>query len=80
MSDEQLQALFAGMEHHLDKRADATDQRVAAAEERILADVKDRVQALETKLWSEFWKWARALRHECACSMRSTRLHSNAQR
>src|ERR1035441_2181784 len=49
------------MEHHLDKRADATDQRVAEAEERILADVKDRVQVLETKLLSEFWKWARAV-------------------
>lgn len=62
MSDEQLQALqalFAGMERHLDKRADATDKRVAEAEERILADVKERVQVLETKLLSEFWKWAR---------------------
>ena len=59
MSDDQLQALFAGMERHLDKRADAIEQSVAATEERILADVKDRVQALETKLLSEFWKWAR---------------------
>ena len=49
------------MEHHVDKRADATEQRVAAADERILADVKDRVQVLETKLLSEFWKWARAV-------------------
>src|SRR5438067_2449494 len=53
MTDEQLQYLFAGMERHLDKRADATDQHVAAAEARILADVKDRVQVLETKLLSE---------------------------
>src|ERR1039457_7673662 len=49
------------MEHHVDKRADATEQRVAAADERILAEVKDRVQVLETKLLSEFWKWARAV-------------------
>jgi hypothetical protein len=32
VTDEQLQALFAGIERHLDKRSDATDQRVAAAD------------------------------------------------
>ena len=61
MTDEQLQALFAGIERHLDKRADATDLRVAAAEELVLADVKERIQGLETKLLSEFWKWARGI-------------------
>ena len=35
MTDEQLHTLFAGMEPHLDKRADATDQRMAATGERI---------------------------------------------
>ena len=50
MTDEQLQALFAGMERHLDKRADAIEQRVAASEERIRAEAKETAHALETKL------------------------------
>jgi hypothetical protein len=60
MTDEQLQSLFAGMERHLDKRADEMEQRAAASEERIRAEVKETSHALETKLLSEFWKWARA--------------------
>lgn len=58
-TDAQLQSVLAGIERHLDKRADEIEQRVAASEERIRADVKDRILGLETKLLSEFWKWAR---------------------
>jgi hypothetical protein len=42
MTDEQLQSLFAGMDRHLDKRADAIEQRVA--------EVEVRMTAVETKL------------------------------
>ncbi len=62
MSDEQLQSLFAGMERHLDKRADAIeerlDKRVAASEQRILAEMATRIETLETRLLTEFHKWA----------------------
>ena len=56
MSDEQLQALFAGIERHLDKRADAIEQRVAGAEQRLETRLDAKIEALETKLLSEFWK------------------------
>jgi hypothetical protein len=61
MSDDQLQALFAGMERHLDNRADAIEQGVAAAEQRLEARFDAKIEALETKLLSEFWKWARGI-------------------
>ena len=69
MSGEQLQSLFAGMERHLDKRADVMEERlgkridamgdrVTAVEERLIAEMTARMETLETKLLTEFHKWA----------------------
>jgi hypothetical protein len=55
MTDEQLQSLFAGMERHLDKRADGIEMRVAAVEERISA-VETKLEKAETTLMTEFHK------------------------
>ena len=60
MTDEQLQSLFAGMERHLDTRLDVIQQEAAATEQRIVSDVNAKLEGLETRLLSEFWKWARA--------------------
>jgi hypothetical protein len=57
MTDEQLQSLFAGMQHHLDRRADAIEQRLAAVEERVTA-VETKLEKVATTLFSEFHKWA----------------------
>ena len=61
MSDEQFHTLFAAMERHLDKRADGFEHGVAAAEQRLEARFDAKIEALETKLLSEFWKWARGV-------------------
>jgi hypothetical protein len=53
MSDEQFHTLFAAMERHLDKRADAIEHGVAAAEQRLEARFDAKIEALETKLLSE---------------------------
>ena len=58
MTDEQLQSLFAGMERHLDKRADEIEKRVEASEQRLRDEIKEANHNLETKLITEFWKWA----------------------
>jgi hypothetical protein len=57
MTDEQLQSLFAGMERHIDRRADAIEHRVAVIEQRLDA-LELKVEKVETTLLSEFHKWA----------------------
>lgn len=58
--DDELKDFLEAMQRHLDRRLDDAEQRAIASEKRIRAEVKDGIQALETKLLSEFWKWARA--------------------
>ena len=64
MTDEQLQLLFAAMERHLDKRADAIEGRVGAIEGRVTAieerftALESMVERVETSLLTEFHKWA----------------------
>lgn len=58
MTDEQLQSLFAGMERRLEKRADETDQRIEAKLVAMEARIGARIEGVETKLLTEFQKWA----------------------
>jgi serine/threonine protein kinase HipA of HipAB toxin-antitoxin module len=62
MTDEQLRSLFAGMERHLDQRADAIKERlgkrVDAMGQRMLTGMTARIEALETTLLTEFHKSA----------------------
>src|ERR1700733_11895324 len=61
MTDEQLQGLFAGIERHLDKRADEIEQRVVTSEQYMRGEMKDSIHTLETRLITEFHKWASPL-------------------
>ena len=58
MTDEQLQSLFAGMERHLDKRADEIQQRVTEQVTGLRAEIKAMGEHVETSLLTEFHKWA----------------------
>jgi hypothetical protein len=58
MTDEQLQSLFAGMERHLDKRADEFQQRVTDQVTALRAEIKATGEHVETTLLTEFHKWA----------------------
>ena len=56
-----MQALFAGMERHLDKRVDAIEQRLTAMETKFEArfeKVETKIEKVETTLLTEFHKWA----------------------
>jgi hypothetical protein len=61
MTDDQLQSLFAGMERRLDKRAEQTEQRILGEVNTRIGEVNAKIEALETKLLGEFWKWARGV-------------------
>ena len=58
MSDEQLQSLFAGMENHLDRRAEAREGRILGEVNARIAEVNAKIEALETKLLTAFHSWA----------------------
>jgi hypothetical protein len=61
MTDEQLQSLFAGIERHLDKRIDTLEQRIDARFTAFGQEVDAKLEAQETRILGEFWKWARGM-------------------